>query len=253
MKHIKRKFLKEFKLPDDGYEFVADQITKAPKNIKINLKDSTAYAITTEKSMIQCFIYNLEGKNYLIPEPDPILIYFSNAQGFLTSIESYRDKLFIELKKPVYEIGDVLNIMFAFYGVVTSFASSLSNSIEAFVNSKIPKNFTIDNPDRRGKKMDKYQIIRYLSLENKLKYALNVITEKNFLGSHHYEQIKRLATLRNDITHAKADINHDVNYYEKLYCDALNFDYSIALQAGKEMINFYNPSLIEPCDCGGEH
>lgn len=253
MKHIKRKFVREYQMTDDAYEFALKQLPKFPTTGYSIPKEKVAHVITTDKKFIQCFTYIINGTPIPIPEPNPVVIYFSNAQGFLSSIEEFRANLFAEIKKSKYEIGDIQNLMFGFYSVVTSFVSSLSNSIEAFVNSKIPKELVIDNPRWKKKKMNKYEILRHLSLEEKLKYPLNQVMGKNFMSRKEYAEIKKLVELRNDITHAKSDIEHDVNYYEKLYADTLDFDYISTIEAAKSLINFYEPNLIEPCNCGKKH
>jgi|GEM_PF-904746 len=255
MKHIKRKFVHEYKMNDDAYQFALKQLPKFPTNAFSIPKEKVAHLITTDKTFIQCFTYKINGTPIPIPEPNPVVIYFSNAQGFLLSIEEFRINLFEEIKKLPYEIGEVQNLMFGFYSVVTSFVSSLSNSIEAFVNSKIPKDLVIDNPrwKKKKRKMNKYEILRHLSLEEKIKYPIAQVMGKNFMSQKGYTEIKKLVELRNDITHAKSDIEHNINYYQKLYEDTLDFDYISTIEAAKSLINFYEPNLIEPCNCGQKH
>ncbi len=253
MKHIKRKFVREYQMNDNAYQFALNQLPKFPTNAFSIPKEKVAHLITTDKTFIQCFTYKIDGTPIPIPEPNLVVIYFSNAQGFLLSIEEFRVNLFEEIKKLSYEISEVQNLMFGFYSVVTSFVSSLSNSIEAFVNSKIPKELIIDNPRWKKRKMNKYEILRHLSLEEKLKYPLNQVMGKNFMSHKEYEEIKKLVVLRNDITHAKSDIEHNVNYYQKLYEDTLDFNYISTIEAAKSLINFYEPNLIEPCNCGKKH
>lgn len=65
--------------------------------------------------------------------------------------------------------------------------------------------------------MNKYHILRFLNLEEKLKFPLYKITGENFTSRNEYKEIKKLVKFRNDITHAKSDIGHNENYYEKLY------------------------------------
>lgn len=243
---------------NEAYQYALKQLPKAPTDGQPIPKDKVPHVITTDKKFIQCFPYTNDNITILIPEPNLVVIYFSNAQGFLGPIEEYRKNLFEEIKTSTYEIGDVQNLKFGFFSVVTSFTSSLSNSIEAFVNSKIPKDLVIDNPKWKKnrskiKPMDRYNILRHLNLDQKLKFPLQQVTRKNFTSQKEYAEIKKLVRLRNDITHAKANIEHDVNYYEKLYSDALDFDYVSTIEAAKTLINYYEPNLIEPCNCGKEH
>lgn len=255
MKHIKRKFVLTRNIEIDGYEYMLNEFKKPVKQSYVSDENMVPHLVTTNKEFIQAFFYNLNGKKVPIPEPNPIIIYFSNAQGFLTAINEERNKLFKELKLQRYSIGEVLNRMFAFYGCAVNFSSSLFDSLEAFVNSKIPMNYKFQDPKRR-KPMSKYQIIRYLSFEDKVKLIIpDIYSGKNFIRekSHLYDNIKQLLKLRNNITHAKSDLNYNVNYYEELFTQALDFDYKKSIETARDFINFYEKDLIEPCNCGLSH
>lgn len=256
MKHIKRKFLLTCNITNDGYEYLLQQKTSPKALEKLSDKNFVPHLLTTDQKYIQSFFYELEGIKVPIPEPNPIVIYFSNAQGFLSIILKTRIELFKELKTIDYSVGDILNHMFAFYGCVVNFTSSLFDALEGFVNSKIPKDYKCKNPNRRNELMNKYQIIRYSTFESKVKIILpEIFPNKNFAKdkSHFYENIILLKKLRDNITHAKADIEYDVNYYEKLFTETLDFDFLKAIESAKELINFYETDLIEPCECGQPH
>lgn len=256
MKHVKRKFLREYNLTQDAHDYAVQQgKTNEVKKIRRDLKDFTPYIITSDQKLIQGFFYIIEGRKVMIGEPNPTVIYFSNAQGFLSSILKYRKDLFDALKSDKNDVDIIMNAMFGFYSVVTSFSSSLFNSLEAMANSKIPKNFKMQNPKRRKSMMNKQEIIRFTRFEDKVKIVLKNITGDNFAEKKNlaYNEIIKLKTLRDNITHAKADIDYEVNYYEKLYTEALDFDYAKSLDSAKEFINFYENDLIEPCDCGLTH
>lgn len=256
MKHIKRKFLLTHNITQDGYQFLVGQMDKPITQKKAKNTNVVPHIISTEKEFIQAFFYELNGQKIPIPEPNPIVIYFSNAQGFLSVILEKRIELFEELKLPNYDIDNVLNHMFAFYGCVVNFASSLFDALEAFTNSKIPKDYKCPNPDRRKDIMNKYKIIRYCNFETKVKRILpDIYNGKNFVvsKSHLYEHIKLLNNLRDNITHAKSDMEYEINYYERLFIETLNFDYLKTIESAKEFINFYDDNLIEPCNCGLNH
>jgi len=256
MKHIKRKFLLTHNIKEDGYEYMINEMEKPIVEKKISHENMVPHLITTNREFIQAFFYKLNGAKVPIPEPNPIIIYFSNAQGFLNVINEERNKLFKELELQSYSIGNVLNHMFSFYGCVVNYSSSLFDSLEAFVNSKIPMEYKFPNPKRKKKIMNKYQIIRYLSFEDKVKQIMpDIYSGKSFVveKSHLYDNIKKLLELRNNITHAKSDIDYDVNYYEKLFTQTLDFDYKKSIESARDFINFYEENLIEPCDCGLSH
>jgi hypothetical protein len=256
MKHIKRKFLNINNITKDGYEYFLENKVKPKEQTKISIQNMVPHLITNDQQFIQSFFYQLEGVKVPIPEPNPIIIYFSNAQGFLSVIIEKRNELFNELKTSNFNVDEILNHMFAFYGCVVNFTSSLFDALEAFVNSKIPKDYKFPNPRRRNKIMNKYEIIRHTSFEDKIKSILpEIYSGQNFVisKSHLYQNLILLKNLRDNITHTKADIEHEVNYYEKLFTEALDFDYLKAIQSARDFINFYENSLIEPCNCGLTH
>jgi hypothetical protein len=221
-----------------------------------NLDEMVPHLTTSDKQLIQGFFYKIGNEKVIIPEPNLIVIYFSNAQGFLEAIITKRVELFDALKSSKLNLNDILNNMFSFYGCVVNFVSSLFDSLEAFINSKIPKDYIYRNPKRRSEKMDKYKIIRYMSFEDKIKLIFKeIFFDKNFVvaKTHLFENIMLLKKFRDDITHAKADIEQSVNYYDKLFTKALDFDYLSAIKSSKEFINFYENDLIEPCNCGLDH
>lgn len=256
MKHIKQKFLLTSNVTKDGYEYLIKKEEKSKEEKSVCFKDWVPFLVTDDREIIQSFFYQLDGMKVIIPEPNPIVIYFNNAQSFLSTIIKKRSELFDELKIIDFDANEILNKMFSFYGYVVSFTSSLFDALEAFVNSKIPKEYKCQNPKRRNKMMNKYEIIRYSSFEYKLKSILpDVFLGKSFVNvkSHLYENLILLKQLRDNITHTKADVNYEVNYYEKLFTEALDFDYLKAIESARDFINFYENNLIEPCNCGLSH
>lgn len=253
MKHIKRKFLLSHNIKEDVYDYILNQDSKSDSFV---FGDYVPHLITSKKEMIQSFFYELNGEKYAIPEPNPIIIYFSNAQGFLSVICQQRDNLFNELESSNSDVGNILNQMFSFYGSVVNYSSSLFDSLEAFINSKIPKDFKYKNPNRKNKIMNKYEILRHITFENKIKTIIpEIYLGKNFVieKSHLFDNIMELKRLRDNITHTKANLDYDVNYYEQLFTEALDFDYLKAIESAKGFINFYEENLIEPCNCGLKH
>ncbi|MGZ5245371.1 MAG: hypothetical protein ACXWD4_15725 [Bacteroidia bacterium] len=53
--------------------------------------------------------------------------------------------------------------------------------------------------------------------------------------------------------HTKAIGANGSNFYKTLFTMSLDFKYNKALQAVREFINFYEPNLIEDCDCKNSH
>ncbi|MFC5681587.1 hypothetical protein ACYE2N_07290 [Flavobacterium sp. MAHUQ-51] len=237
---------------------VATELT-SHEDIKIDTTDFIPHAITSNDEFIQCFKYNLEGTETHILEPNPIVIYFNSAQGFLSDTNNFRNTLFDVLlkEKDKYYIGNMMNAVYAFYISASNLITSLMCSMEAFINSKIPIDFTIIiSVNGERVEYDKYKTLRYMNFKDKIKLALpKVYDGKNFAKekSHLFDNIKKIEHLRNNMIHTKPNLDYDVNYYDALYTEALNFDYTKAMNSAKEFINYYEDNLIEPCDCGKDH
>jgi hypothetical protein len=254
MKHVKRKFANVKNITQDVVEYVkSDEATKNNIGLKNN-QEITPHLITEDGMLIQGFFAPIGNKLFAIAEPNITVIYFSNAQGFLSSILKFKNDLEIYVSTDTLNVYESLNITFNFYSVVTSFISSLCNSLEAFVNSQIPKSIKVKHPKKK-KSDDKWGILRYWSIEDKVNIALEEATNRNFIEEHTeiWQTIIGLLSLRNDITHAKADPDYEINYYQHLYIKALSFDYLKSLEAVKELMNYYETGLIEACNCGKTH
>jgi hypothetical protein len=258
MKHIKRKWLMALQMPEGEGNKIASELIPN-NNFTIDTSDFVAHAITSDDEVVQCFKYILDKKDAYIFEPNPIVIYFNSAQGSLATTNDFRNTLFevIRNEKDSYYIGNMMNAIYAFYISASNLTTSLMCSMEAFINSKIPIDFSVTiNINGEDVIYDKYKTLRYMKFKDKVKIALpKVFEEKNFAHekSHLFDTIKKIEHLRNDMIHAKPNLDYGVNYYEALYTEALNFDYTKAMNAAKEFINFYEPGLIEPCNCGKDH
>jgi len=258
MKHIKKKFLMSYNLKDDAYDYIinSEPNLQALKEIENNgLENYVAHAVTADKKFIQTFKYKLDNKLLLIPEPNPIIIYFSNAQGFLKLIEDTR-KSALELLSNIDDTKDGVTKFYTFFGYVGNFITSLFNSLEAFINLQIPNDFKYERTSKRSTEIfNKEQIQRQISFEEKIKKVLPQAKGKSFHRNHgdKHDIIIRFEAFRNDIVHTKADIVNMSNYYERLYTQSLDFNYSQAINTVKDYINFYDENLIEACDCGEDY
>src|SRR5690606_34111976 len=179
MKHIKRKWLMTIQIPEGKSTKIATELTPN-NNVAVDTTDFVPHAITSNE-VVQCFKYNLDGKEAFIFEPNPIVIYFNSAQGFLESTDEFRNTLFtvIRNEKDSYYIGNTMNAIYAFYISASNLITSLMCSMEAFINSKIPQDFfiVIENVT-----YDKYKTLRHMKFRDKIKIALPKVFEgRNFV------------------------------------------------------------------------
>ena len=257
MKHIKKKLLFQRKLDDKEYaKFMetpdhAEIVQDLAKN---DFSDYYALAVTSKKYLIQKFKYKRNNKIYLIPEPNPIVIYFSNAQAFLKGINEERNKLFILLETKNIDQGKIINSFYSFYSSVSNFIISLFNSIEAFINLKIPDDFKYDRILKKNTEtFNSEQVKRHIQIEEKIKQVIpEILGGKKFHQefSDKYEKILELKNFRDSIVHTKSEALLKPNYYQSIFTTSLDFDCSQIIHVVRDFINYYENGLIEECDCG---
>lgn len=257
MKHIKKKFLSSYNLTDDAYNLLinAEPNPQGIKKLTNGLDNYVAHAITADKKFIQTFKYKIDGQILLIPEPNPIIIYFSNAQSFLQHIQNERvEAVKLLSSKDTFTAG--VTKFYSYFGYVGNFVTALFNSLEAFINLQIPNDFVYERVNTKNTELyNKEQIQRQISFDEKIKKVLPKATNKSFhrhFGAK-YDVIIKFEIFRNEIVHTKADAVNMANYYEKLYTKSLDFDYVQAINTIKDYINYYSDNLIELCDCGGDY
>lgn len=261
MKHLVKKYILRVKVGED----VMEVINKAPIDEKTiseisntNIEGYHTLGITEDNDIIQTFKYT-EGKNiFIIPEPNPIVIYFDTARTFHKIIQNRRKDLFGTLTTPGNNFYALNGDFYWYFSTVSSYIIFLFLSIEAFVNKIIPNDFEYRKniQDRKTELYDKYQIQRSIEFLEKIKKVVPAITNKNFIQEfgHKYELIKKLKEYRDEIIHTKSfEGKNSPNFYENLYANSLNFEFDKTLFAVRDYINYHEENLIEECECGNDY
>lgn len=259
MKHLVKKYVRSAKVGQD----VADVINSAidEKRIKEiadnNMEGYVGWVQTYDNEIIQTFKFNENGKMFLIPEPNPIVIYFDTARFYIKTILDKRNKLFAELNNPKKNVHTINAHFYTYYSTACNSAIFLFLSIEAFINKKIEKKFEYrkEIQNKKTELYNKYQIQRNIEFTEKIKEVMPQATGKNFVVefTHKYEYIRKLKHFRDEIVHTKSLEDENIpNYYEELYVMSLNFEYEKTMLSIRDYINFYEPNLLEECDCGRE-
>jgi hypothetical protein len=261
MKHLVKKYIRNQKLDNS----VVDILNNTPVNeneirkiVNSNLEEYIGFGLTGDNEMVQTFKFVKDNMVFLIPEPDPIVIYFDSAVHYHNQIIERKSKLFESLSANTHNIYAVNGDFYWYFSLTSSFIVFLFLSIEAFTNKIIPYDFEYKKvvPNKRTEIYNKLEIQRNIDFIEKLKFVIPQITKKNFVQefSHKFQMIKNLKEFRDDIVHTKSKENelNPNNFYEELFKKTLDFDFTNTLLATKDFINYYQKNLIEECNCGYE-
>lgn len=221
------------------------------ENLSLKLKlELTKIEIAMAKRNLG--LEKLEGKEYIFPVPDPTLIYFNNAQGYLRVITERKKALLDKLNLDTTKLSEpALNEVYSFFGATSGFIIFLFTSIESYINHLIPKGFEYSKTGtRKTETYNMKQIQEFLDFKTKIKDVLPLITGKDFFSKSTpaNQLIWNLKDFRDEIIHTKA--NENPLKYEKLIKTSLNFKYEKTLMATATFMNFYKTDFILECDCG---
>jgi hypothetical protein len=216
-------------------------------------KDKRLILFAEDDLCIDAFHHRENGKDYFVPEPDPILVYFNNAQVNVKNVLKYR-KTFLSALEPKARMltTDVSHNLFAFFGSSSTYAILVYTALEAVVNKVIPFDYKCERKTHKNTELFDYaQMQRHLSFDDKI-IALETVTNKNFKKAHPQKNqyIENLKIFRNEIVHTKHTDKHSP--YGYMLVTALKFKYKETLEAVADFINFYVPGLVEPCNCGDD-
>lgn len=261
MKHLVKKYVKKVKVGEDVVKVISNTPIDEKALTEIDNSKLDGYyglALTDKNEIVQTFKYIKGDRTFLIPEPDPIIIYFDTARRFHKSIDSLKSELFLKWIKPEgYNVIAVNGDFYWYFSTVCNYAIFLFLSIEAFVNKSIPNDFEYRKQvqDKKTEIYNKFQIQRNIDFSEKIKSVLPEITGKDFVRdfAHKYELIKKLKEFRDEIVHTKSfEGVNSPNFYEELYVTSLDFEFDKILHAAKDFINYHQENLIEECNCGND-
>jgi hypothetical protein len=250
MAHIGLKPSLEIKFDFDVKESLNnEQSSKENREMLKSYQESDKYAedydrdlmiLTKNKSFITAFDYLYQRKKIMIPEVNPVTIYYSNAVMSNYMIEEYK-KIFLDKTS----IGVASNHSFGnFFQLAFNCIINLQASIETFLNYILDKNEYIF--------YDKNKKVRNGSIHEKIEIALPEIFKKTFKSDYefHFTQIKDLISIRNGMIHLKPDKEQTNSKYKTPYRKVLDFKFDETVEAVKVFINYHQNNLIEECDCG---
>ena len=261
MKHIVRKPFKEWRLNLDAKNALASSgtIVTGKALDAIEADKYVGYIETIDDKLIQTFPFIKDGVVYQVVEPHPVTLYFNGAQFFIKHVSERRALLLLEIEKPIYglDVRKQLDALYTFFSNFAMFTTFLYNSLETFVNYVIPDDYRFEVVGKRNTEIyNKSQIQRNLPTDRKLWEVLPDVFGKKFDNEREKylkNTVLKLKECRDEITHTKYGGDSYPNGYKKLFTRALEFDCEGTLNAIAEVINFYEPNLIEECGCGVDH
>ena len=252
MKHIVKKTVEQYyldKLTQPSAGLTRDLIEKVSLSKKFRLEDTQAILFSSNNISIRAFHYKHLDKYHLIPLANPVIVYFNEAYKSNLQIVKFRNLIFESVPDNKFMNESAIKMFYDYFGSVCSFSQSLLNSIEAFVNWKIPEDYI---HKAKKKFYNKEKIQRYIPIEEKIKVIMDNIFNKSFAEEYSakFENIIELKRLRDSIVHTK-QINAYAEY-QRIYEVSFKLNYDEILNDTKDLINYYESDLIQECDCGFE-
>ncbi|MBK9716798.1 MAG: hypothetical protein IPQ02_05280 [Saprospiraceae bacterium] len=260
LKHIRRKFLNEY--TKDDWDNISKFSTLIPferaKDINKlkskSIKNSQTFFLKLGENLIakgHCIKSN--GKYYTFPEPDIILIYFSNAQVSLKEFIHIKRLLLPKLNFEEYNIEGFLHEYYKFYGAFCNTVINLFCSLESFMNSLIPTDFIYERKSKNKTEcFNCRQIQECISFDEKMKEVNFNIHKISFEKKHPtlWSRIQNLKEIRNKIVHVKKSDNNI--QHEDITKLTLSVNFDDYFEVVFKFMNFYKPNYIQECDCGEE-
>lgn len=234
---------KNIEIPKESQEFA--------KKFQTSKKHSDEFEqdimIGFENEFIYGFDYFYDDDKIIIPELNPVMIFYSNAVMSHRKLMLSRHELLTNSPtiKNYKKNGIDANLFGNFFRMATNCIVNLQSTLESFVNRTIPDEHQF---------LDKNDIPFEPTIFHKLDKALPVIKNRRFKSKfkkHNY-QIRKLIELRNEIIHLKPTQENTNTKYKVVYRKMLKFDYTQAIIAVENFVNFYEPNLFENCQCGKE-
>lgn len=253
MVHIKLKPSKKFDINFDPLEITKDiEIPDESKKIADEYLNSNTLAenkgydimIAFNDSIIYGFDYNYKNRKLIIPELNPITIFYSNAIMSFGQLEHYKN-VFLTKSVHASDIQQIVNFNHfgTFFQLGINCIINLQASLESFLNLKIVGKHTFLDKDGKPRRANIY---------DKIEIGIQAVTDLDYKDEKNLHLIKKLIQIRNNIIHLKPDQEITNTKYKITFREVIEFDFDKTITAIREYINFYEPNLIEKCSCGKE-
>ncbi|TPD73751.1 hypothetical protein [Flavobacterium microcysteis] len=250
MGHPKLKATREIKI--DFHPSELDD-TIVPEESKVKAKDYLTskklaeddIMLMLDTKVIYGYDYLYKDKKLILPEVNPITIFYANAVMSYGRLEHYKKTLLTESSE-AGKVGKVVNLNHSgtFFQLAVNSIINLQATLESFANRTIPKEYEFI--DKFGKTIINPTVTH--KLYNTIPKIKNIDFKQGKYKKYN-KCIDSLIQLRNDIIHLKPAEKTNTGY-KGIYRNLLDFDFQKAIASVKMFINFYEPDLIEECTCG---
>jgi hypothetical protein len=244
--HTKRKFVGNIKVDWEMVEIDKDKkYSKTPSEVDFEVY-TKAYMQLEDKTIIQGFVYLNDDRRIIIPEPEPSILYFTNAESKLSEI--LKTQQIILNSDGFNNLDELSHVFFNFFQLSSDYIINLFTSIEAFNNYLIPVDFEM----KIKRKFYNKERVQRLDFATKMKKIVPSIKNKSFVKdyAHKYEFILSIKSLRDNVVHIKNLSTGFPASYRDLYVSYLNFDFKKSYDYIKDYLNYYEENWIENCNCG---
>lgn len=249
MGHTRLKPTREIKI--DFHPSELDNII-VPEESKVKAKEYLAskklaeddIMIMLDDKVIFGYDYLYQDKKLILPEVNPVTVFYSNAVMSYGMLENYKEILLTESSE-AGKVGKVVNLNHSgtFFQLAVNCIINLQAALESFANRTIPENYLF---------LDKTGNTIQPTVSHKLYNTIPKIKNIDFRQGKfkkYNKCIDCLIQLRNDIIHLKPAKQTNTGY-KGIYRNLLDFEFQKTITSVKMFINFYEPDLIEECLCG---
>jgi hypothetical protein len=238
-----QKATKEIEIPEKSKNLINDYHTSK----KLSDEYGQDLMLAFERALIYGFDYRYKQDKIFIPELNPVTVFFSNATMSLKKLIEYREILFSESPSTKdFQKNVDLKLFGNFFQLSSNCLFNLQASLESYANWVIPEEYK--TLDKNGEEIYKP------SLTHKIFTTLPELKKKHFKKHNRKGNfvLVKIIELRNDIVHLKPIKDKTNTKYKKVYRKLLQFNFADAIKVVRDYINFFEPNLIEDCNCGNE-
>jgi len=210
---------------------------------------------------------------FIMMLPDPVSLNLNNAQNFIDKAEMLKEKINrakqtrvfskilnentiqglsmeqIKNADPEANIVRILNDEKVFEYIQSSMGVvvSLITSVESFLNMIIPHDYTTTRKNRKGEEetLDKEQIVRRFSIEDKIEVVAEVKNRSEIKQQKFWSSFKEVKNLRDEIIHFKRLDKKIDQMWTPIIVAFFDSDLQQYFDDIVELINFLEPKYLE--------